>query len=188
MKALLAMAVAVATLPGLTAALSVPTEDPVVALFVGEDLNGNIVTREIRGSQAEHNAACGGIAPVTSDCSTGQHLLGFFTLHGLLIPRCGSSAGAPALPAAAAGGCMVGDFQSVLTGNTERRFNCSIIRAPGRAGTLVNEIACAGQGTFPTGTVTHDCHARAYSSNDNSENGGGVPGAVGDWGCLIIHF
>lgn len=188
MKAIISALLAVALAPGAMGLSIAP--DQVVAYYVGEDFQGNLIKREIRESMLDHSGSCVGTGPIEADCTTGSHSLGFFTSHGIIIPACGSTAGAPPLPSQARGGCYVGDTQSVLTGsNGQRRFNCQLIQVPSsQGGSLLNDIVCAGQGTFPSGTASHTCHSRAYQTNDNTAPGAGVGAGVGSWGCQILHF
>lgn len=154
-------------------------------LFVGEDLEGNLVVKEV---ELDHNGACGGFVPHPGpdECSTGEHVRLGGVSHGFaLFPRCGQHLGAN-LPSIA-GRCYAGLATSRLVASSGMRtFICDIQYYPGVPAALqLNQVSCAGSGTFPllNESFTHVCF-----SDDTGTNGAGDSGTgLGDWGCNISH-
>lgn len=140
------------------------------AFFVGEDFEGNVIVRELSVSELDHTTTCGGTAPTVTACGTGTHVMttGTSLSHGATL-TCSTVSALPTT-------CYVGRTMSqVSDGVRTRTFNCDIAtpyQVPGGVG-----ITCAGVGSFPITTFTHNCAASGWRAV--------APAAVGDWGCVV---
>jgi hypothetical protein len=137
--------------------------------FLGEDFQGNQIIQQLSGAP-DHAAACGGTAPLVTSCTTGVHVMttGTGLGHGVVL-TCTTIPGNPT-------DCFFGRMTSqVSDGVNTRTFNCNIL-TPYQLPVL--GIACAGVGSFPTTTFTHNGAASGYQ--------GALPAAIGDWGAQVL--
>lgn len=158
-----------------------PDSDKV--LFIGEDFEGNLIIEEVG---LDHNAACGGFAPIQPDeCTTGEHVRLGFVSHGFAMrPICGQGLGLK--PPSTVGRCYIGAATSQLVHSAGMRtFVCQFQELPLGDRLELNEFSCSGSGTFPAlgASFRHDCYSDDFGSSGAGESGTGL----GDWRCSITH-
>jgi hypothetical protein len=105
--------------------------------------------------------SCGGLAPDTNACSTGDHTRGVMFAgmsHGFNVPPAGYT-GALRSTLSHAGGARV--------------FTCTYFDG--------TNLGCVGSGTFPApgAAFSHACESLDFTS--------GAPGGAGPWACRVRH-
>lgn len=121
----------------------------------------------------DHDASCGGFAPLETTCRLGPHVTG--TIFGV-----GVSYGCLDLPTA----CFVGDIGVTVTwsGGSVTMVCASVVLPAFGTGSCM-----LPGGIPPAGTVVEARCDAAQFGTISAADPDGEPAAVGGWGCRFIH-